>query len=260
MTRIEDLSWKQFGELAPRSRLALVPNGAVEPNGRHMAQGLDNHVSVALADAVAERTGGFAAPLIPVGYSARLEGFPGLLTVEREVFEAYCEGIARSLIATGLDRILFVCGHGGNDPAIENIAHKLEVELPGCHIAYVDLWKFLQPLSEDLAEGTRYRFGHAGEMPTSLLLHLRPDLVDMTEAALELPEDVDPYPMGTYRPTPFRRRMPNGALGDVSLATAEKGRILFERMTDALVEYVSDPDFDGLSVHGGEHSTIRSGT
>jgi creatinine amidohydrolase len=259
MTRLESLSWKRFGELAPRSRLALVPNGAVEPNGRHMAQGLDNYVSVALADAIAERTGGFVAPLVPVGYSARLDGFPGLLTVERDVFEAYCEGIARSLIATGLDRILFVCGHGGNDPAIESIAHRLEDELPGCRIAYVDLWKFLQPLSEDLAEGTQYRFGHAGEMPTSLLLHLRPDLVDMSEAALELPE-VDPYPFGTYRPTPFPKRMPNGALGDISLATAEKGRILFERMTDALVAYVSEPEFGGLSVNERELTATRSGT
>jgi creatinine amidohydrolase len=221
-----------------RSRLALVPNGAVEPNGRHMAQGLDNYVSVALADAVAARVDGFVAPLVPVGYSARLDGFPGLLTVEREVFEAYCEGIARSLIASGLDRILFVCGHGGNTPAIESIAHRLEAE---ARIAYVDLWKFLQPLSEDLAEGTEYRFGHAGEMPTSLLLHLHPELVDMSETGLELPsDDVDPYPLGTYRPTPFTSRMPNGALGDTSLATAEKGRVLFERMTDALVAYVTE--------------------
>jgi creatinine amidohydrolase len=241
MTRLESLSWKQFGAERSRSRLALVPNGAVEPNGRHMAQGLDNYVSCALADAVAERVGGFVAPLVPVGYSARLDGFPGLLTVEREVFEAYCEGIARSLIASGLDRILFVCGHGGNTPAIETIAHRLEEELPDCRIAYVDLWKFLQPLSEDLAEGTQFRFGHAGEMPTSLLLHLHPELVDMSETGLELPADeVDPYPFGTYRPTPFTLRMPNGALGDTSLATAEKGRVLFDRMTDALVAYVTE--------------------
>jgi creatinine amidohydrolase len=251
MTRLEALSWKRFGELRSRSRLAFVPNGAVEPNGRHMAQGLDNYVSVALADAVAARTGGFAAPLIPVGYSARLNGFPGLLTVERGVFEAYCEGIARSLIAAGLDRILFVNGHGGNSPAIEEIAHRLEDELPDCRIAYVELWKFLQPLSDDLAEGTEYRFGHAGEMPTSLLLHLQPELVDMSETGLELPDAVDPYPFGTYRPTPFTKRMPNGALGDTSLATAEKGRVLFERLTDALVEYATEltgaPALGGVS-------------
>jgi creatinine amidohydrolase len=253
MTRLESLSWRQFEELAPRSRLALVPNGAVEPNGRHMAQGLDNYVSVALADAVAAQTQGFVAPLVPVGYSARLEGFPGLLTVERDVFEAYCEGIARSLIATGLDRILFVCGHGGNAPAIEAIAHKLETELPGCRLAYVDLWKFLQPLSEDLAHGSQQRFGHAGEMPTSLMLHLRPDLVDMSETGLELP-DIEPDPFGTYRPRPFRRRMPNGAPGDTSLATAEKGRRLFERMTDGLVAFVSDPDFGGAPTRNEELS------
>jgi creatinine amidohydrolase len=241
MTRIEALSWKQFAHEAPRSRLALVPNGAVEPNGRHMAQGLDNYVSVALADAVAARTGGFVTPLIPVGYSARLDGFAGTLTVEQEVFEAYAEGIARSLIATGLDHVLFICGHGGNAPAIERIAHRLERDHEACRIAYVDLWKFLQPLSEDLAEGTEHRFGHAGEMPTSLMLHLRPELVDMAETGLELP-DIEPDPFGTYRPRPFRRRMPTGALGDTSLATAEKGHELFERMADRLAAFALELD------------------
>jgi creatinine amidohydrolase len=244
MTRIEALSWKRFAENAAVTRLALVPVGAVEPNGRHMAQGLDNYVSVALADAVAARTGALVAPLVPVGFSARLEGFPGMLNVNPAAVEGYCEGIARSLIGNGLDRIVFVCGHGGNTPSLEFVAHRLEDELPGCRLVIIELWKFLQPLSDDLAEGTVQRFGHAGEMPTSLMLHLHPELVDMSESGLETP-NVEDDPFGVFRPRPYPLRMPTGALGDTSLATAEKGRVLFERMTEAIAEFALRDDFHG---------------
>jgi creatinine amidohydrolase len=245
MTRIEALSWRQFAAAAASTRIGLVPVGAVEPNGPHMAQGLDNYVAVALADAVAERTGALVAPLVPVGFSARLEGFPGMLNVDPPVVEAYCEGIARCLIDNGLHRILFVCGHGGNTPSLEHVAHRLEAELPGSRLAIVELWKFLQPLSEDLAEGTEYRFGHAGEMPTSLMLHLHPELVDMSQTGLERPA-CEPDAFGIFRPRPYPLRMPAGALGDTSLATAEKGRVLFGRMADALAAFVTGPDLAGV--------------
>lgn len=246
MTRIEALSWRQFPAAAAKTRLALVPVGAVEPNGPHMAMGLDNYVAVALADAVAERTGGLVAPLIPVGFSARLEGFAGMLNVDPAAVEAYCDGIARSLIGNGLDRVLFVCGHGGNTPSLEYVTHRLEEELPGSRLVIVELWKFLQPLSEDLAEGNEFRFGHAGEMPTSLMLHLHPELVDMSETGLERPA-CEPDPFGVFRPRPYRLRMPAGALGDTSLATAEKGRVLFGRMVDELAAFALGREFAGAT-------------
>ena len=242
MTEIAAVSWVEFERQAGRSRIALVPVGAVEANGPHLAQGLDNYVAEALARAVAERTGGYLAPLVPVGWSERLEGPPGMLNVDPHVLEAYCEGIARSLIANGLDRILFVNGHGGNTFSLDLVCHRLEGELTGSRLAHVELWKFLQPLAEDLAEGTENRFGHAGEMPTSLLLHLRPELVDM-DAAEDAKPGVPDDPYGLVRPRPYTLRMPRGTLGDSRLATAEKGRILFERMTDELTRFLLEGDF-----------------
>lgn len=244
MTRIEALSWRRFPDAAARTRLAFVPVGAVEANGPHLPQGLDNYVAVAVADALAERTGGLVAPLIPVGWSARLEGFAGMLNVEPQVLEAYCEGIARSLIASGLDRILFVVGHGGNTPSLDMLAHRLEDEIDGCRLASAELWRVLQPLSEDLAEGTEHRFGHAGEMPTSLMLHLHPELVEMDRAGLCTP-DCEPDHFGIFRPRPYPLRMPQGALGDTSLASARKGAILFERIVGLLAQFVQDPEFSG---------------
>lgn len=250
MTRIEALSWRRFPGAAERTRLAFVPVGAVEANGPHLPQGLDNYVSVAIADALAERTGGLVAPLIPVGFSARLEGFGGMLNVDPPVLEAYCEGIARSLIASGLDRILFVVGHGGNTPSLDMLAHRLQEEIPACRLASAELWRVLQPLSDDLAEGTEHRYGHAGEMPTSLMLHLHPELVEMDQAGLFTP-DCEPDHFGIFRPRPYPLRMPQGALGDTSLATARKGEILFGRIVDLLAAFVGDPEFSGAEAGAG---------
>ncbi|MFZ0215764.1 MAG: creatininase family protein [Candidatus Dormiibacterota bacterium] len=54
-------------------------------------------------------------------------------------------------------------------------------------MAQVDVWRFVQPLTADLLESTEWKYGHAGEAGTSVMLHLHPELVKMERATKEAP-------------------------------------------------------------------------
>jgi creatinine amidohydrolase len=84
---------------------------------------------------------------------------------------------------------------------------------------------------------------HADEMETSLLLHLRPDLVELTQAG---PGKRNPFAIkglfqpGIWTPRPWSKCHPDTGSGDPSRATAEKGKRYFEAITAALAELLVD--------------------
>ena len=87
------------------------------------------------------------------------------------------DGVAR----TGVRKILFFNSHGGNPPVMDIVSRDLRIR----HgmLAAMANWYDLVPLSkwfgaDELKDGI-----HGGEIETSVMLHLRPDLVDMTAAS-----------------------------------------------------------------------------
>ena len=236
------MSWVDFEEIAAETDLALVPVGAVEVYGPHMPQGTDGIVAHALSVAVAERAGGVVAPLVPVGFSRSLTSFRGTLSVAPDAVREYCRGIAESLLDSGLRRVLFVNGHLGNVPAIDELC--LELAADGCRLAQVDVWRFIQPFTTEWLSSTEWKFGHAGEAMTAVILYLRPDLVRMDRAVKGAPERPTAA-LGLSRPYSYRELSPQGLLGDSTLGTPELGRRIFEATVDRLIEYVTGREFGG---------------
>jgi creatinine amidohydrolase len=239
--RFAALSPPALQRASATARLTVVPVGSVESNGDHLPTGVDGYVATAISVALATRLDALVAPLVPVGWSERLNGLAGVLTVEPHVVEAYCEGIARSLVASGLDRVLFVSGHGGNAFPLDLVCHRVERDMPGSCVAYVDVWSFIGALCDDVLESTHDRLGHGGELPTSLMLHLHPELVDMERARDGFPS-ADGNPQGFVRPRRPQDRMPAGVLGDSTLASRQKGALIFERAIDAIVAALEATD------------------
>lgn len=230
METLQTMSWRQVEERLRETDLALVPIGAVEVYGPHMPQGTDGIVASAACEELARRVDCLVTPLIPVGYSAKILGFPGTLTVPPDAVGAYVRGITESLQRFGVRRVLFVSGHAGNVQPVDVVCQNLAS--PEFRLTQVDIWRFLQPLTRDLVESPAFRFGHAGEVMTSVMLHLHPEYVDMTRATAWMPE-TEPEP-GVSSPRPYRELAPEGLLGDATLATAEKGRRIFELLVDGL--------------------------
>jgi creatinine amidohydrolase len=89
---------------------------------------------------------------------------------------------------------------------------------------------------------------HGGEVETSLMLHFRPDLVDMTKAqdfrSLAAKTDAEFRhigPTGTHAFAWIASDLnPHGVVGNASAATAEKGKAVAEHQARGFVELVQD--------------------
>lgn len=240
MPEIWLMPWPDFDAARRQTDLGIIPTGAVEGYGPHLPLGSDALVAEAVARLVGQRTGGLVAPVIPVGDSRALAEFPGTLSVSVSALKAYLADLARSLIGWGLRRLLFINTHAGNVPIINDLMTDLAAG-HGVRCAQVDFWRFIQPLVADIVRDRQHPFGHAGEVGTSVLLHLYPDLVRKDRLAAHRPGP-DPFPE-VLRPSSYRSRAPDALVGDATLADPALGAEIIRRAVDRVVAFVEGAGF-----------------
>lgn len=241
MSELAHLTWQDIDALRQKTDLAIIPLGAVEVYGPHLPNGADGIVAQALARALAERVPAAVAPLIPVGESKALSDFPGTLWVSAESLKAYTGDVAESLIHWGFRRLLFINSHLGNVAPLSQLALDLQ-DKHGVVCAQIDVWRFIQPLTDDLWE-SEAPHAHASEAGTSILLHLVPELV--TEGAVHTPIPAEEFPE-IIRYESYRSKTETGTLGDATLGSAEKGAEAFNRALERLVEFVTSDAFRAI--------------
>ncbi len=214
------------GDCHRRVRCLLIPLGATEQHGPHLPLATDTIIAATWASAVAARVEGtMVAPPLPYGSSGEHQGFPGTLSIGRDALQQVLTELVRSA-ARFCDRVILVSGHGGNNPVLEPTVARLSDE--GHEVAWV---------GPEWPDGTEVD-AHAGRTETSLLLHLRPDLVGSfteisgnTETLSEL--------MPVLRTGGLAAVTDNGVLGDPRDANAELGAALFEHLVESLAERLS---------------------
>lgn len=241
MADVRLMNWVDFDAYRQRTDLVLIPLGAVEVYGPHLPLGADGIAVSALARGVAEQVPAFVAPLIPVGYSASLDEFPGTLSVRPASLLAYTRDVAESFIGWGCQRVLFLNGHAGNVAYLNELALQLERER-GIRCAQVDWWRFIQPLVEDLVESDLLPHGHASEFGTSVMLHLAPEAVNMDRATRTAPAVANASP-DFLRPASYRAQTQTGLLGDATKGSAAKGAEVMRRAVERVVAFVTSDDF-----------------
>jgi len=233
------LTSPDYAAAVRQTDLALIPLGAVEVYGPHLPLGADGIATDELARLVAQEEPAIIAPLIPVGMSQSLNTHPGTLWVNREALYAYVGGIARSMIANGSRRILFLNGHAGNVQTITDLSGALEAEFRDLDVrcAQLDWWRFIQPLVSDLVESDVLPHGHASEFGTSVMLAIAPEAVKTERVTRVEPAGIDPYP-DFLKP---RATFPLGLLGmigDATTGTAAKGEETLRRATERVVAFL----------------------
>jgi creatinine amidohydrolase len=212
--------------------VVVIPTGAIEVYGTHLPLGSDSLAAEAIARRVAARIGAKCLPLIPVGYSADLMSFPGTLSVEPEAFKAYLTGVCESLMKWGFTKFLFFNTHLGNVRLIDQVADELLAD-PVVRCLQIDWWRFAARLGADLWESGDWAVGHAGELGTSVMLYLTPDLVH-TERQVDFIPETNPWPSGVDVYKPYRKLTASSIMGNPSTATVEKGRVVVERSLEEI--------------------------
>ncbi|MBB5790666.1 creatininase family protein [Jiangella mangrovi] len=175
LLRWADVSRETLNEALPEA-LVVLPVGATEQHGRHLATGTD----ALLAATAAERAAAVAAeraarslvlaPTLWFGASDHHLPFGGTLSLTPETLLAVLVDLLRSVAESGGRRVVLVNGHGGNvgvchaAAAAASTRHRLAV-------AHVDYWRFA---GNGGADGVNVP-GHAGEFETSLVAAVRPE-------------------------------------------------------------------------------------
>jgi creatinine amidohydrolase len=245
----------RFGEMtAPeiRSRnrdqtLVVVPIAACEQHGPHLGVLTDTILATAVAEGLEARLPDqvLLLPTLWVGASEHHLPFGGTLTLTLPTYIQTLVELMRPLLVEGFRRVLILNGHGGNIDPLKAALRRLDAEFPGRALTGAAYWQLAEPELAALCEGRLREVGHACEIETSMMLHLRPDLVRVDL----YPEDFDPTRahLGRGRlswPRDFGRATRAGSMGNPRLATADKGR----RMLAAIIERVSATALEVLAV------------
>ena len=216
----------------------LLPVGSTEQHGAHLPMSTDSLHTVAILERVAEALPALIAPLLPIGCAEHHMSFAGTISLRFETLQALVEDCCASLFRHGFRRVLVYSGHGGNAAPLARIVAHLNAKNLGGHIIGCTDWAIydgaLFPAAEALGVGKFAAGWHAGELETSMILVLEPDLVLLDRAAPGFLGDLAPL-RARLMADGVQAISASGVLGDPTIASREHG----ERYLDALTESVT---------------------
>jgi len=248
-----ELRAPELRALADADATMVVPVAAIEQHGPHLPTMTDTLLGTSVAYAAAERLvaeGRACVVTSPVwsGLSAHHLALGATLSVEFETFAALLADVVGSLAHHGFGRVLLLNSHGGNAAALTTVVEQIARTHPRLRLVTANYWHLAGDLVNPLLE-TQRSIRHGGEAETSLVLALRPELVD--ERALAAAAHPDPRDAAgatddtVHRWRSFADRTPSGALGDPRAASAEKGHRLLDLLAGRLAERLVEPAFWG---------------
>jgi len=223
-----DLSWPEAEERFTETPVVILPFGAgAKEHGPHMPMNADRVVMDYLLQAAVDSRNVLVAPPVLHGWFPAFRDFPGTEVADPDVFRAYIQAIAESLVRQGAQRILFlntgISKATGLPIAIAAREIRVETGVPTLVVSWDDL-----ETAEMAALQQQETGGHGDEIETSINLYLQPGLVDMGKAVVDYGERSS-KDYGGYQPGRITRDSSDpaysasGIFGDATLATAGKG-------------------------------------
>jgi creatinine amidohydrolase len=235
--RYAELSTEQITNLLSRDSVLVLPTGAIEPHGPHLPLATDLIVAESVSSAVVDRgaAAGHDVWLLPaLGYTKSDEHaqLPGTIWLRASTLLETLVDIGASIAQTPARRLLILNAHGGNSALIEVAAREIRRRF--------ELQTFFASGPAQPGPTERGLGIHAGWAETSMMLHLRPDLVHMDRAASAVADAVaDASHVGFTKTVKFgwlsTDFADSGVIGDPTGAEADTGAKLFDERVDALV-------------------------
>ena len=235
--RLGELTWQEAEIMMKEARAIIVPLGSTEQHGYHLPLNTDSTIADYLALEVAKRTNCLVTPTLTYGQVWSAKDFPGTIAIQERTYINFLKDIVTSLESKSPRNIILFSGHLGN-VAPSKIAARELLDEKGFnnvyHFSYiVDMKQAAAGIMEtELWHGSGL---HGGEMETSVLLRITPELVRMDKAQADYPvrpPDLDIRPISWID---FARQ---GIFGDPTKATSEKGERFIERTLQQLADLV----------------------
>jgi len=183
LRRWMDMKTTEFAAL-PAETVAVLPVAAVEQHGPHLPVSVDACINEHLLELALAQAGELSVLVLPmqaIGKSNEHMGFAGTLTLSAETVMRLWTEIGESVHRAGVQRLVILNSHGGQPQIADIVARDLRVRL-GMFVATASWWQ-LGGLERFFATDELKHGIHGGAVETSLMLHFRPDLVAMDQAA-----------------------------------------------------------------------------
>jgi len=222
---------------AARGKVIVIPVGHTEQHAYHLPMSTDTLIIDAIGRGVAQTLpdAAFTLPVMPYGVSTHRQAFAGTLNCGGRAFEDFWVALIDLLAGRGFDRFYLINGHGGNHSFLVNVVKYAGERHRRVFCATAWLYLSSEPWVQTLSAHRQSKIGgmgHAGELETSLILHLRPDLVHLEKAVDEIDFVSTPnYYMdwveggSLIANPPWDDDSATGAYGAGTLGTTEKGSL-----------------------------------
>jgi len=227
--RVKEMNPAQIAAVIGNDPRLIVPVGTCEQHGPHLPLGCDTIIVEHMADDLSEEYGVLRAPTVEYGVNVDSErGFTGNASLRKKTLHRMLNDLLDSWEATGIREFILLTAHG-HDPHQEALA---TVITAAARVRVVDIFGVNM---SDLLEGQREAM-HGDEVDTSIMLFLAPHLVQ--------PHIAQDYMMSREQLRRYRRgtlKIPKGSAGSIgrpSLASAEKGQRLYERIRSKISDRI----------------------
>ena len=243
--KLAELNWPDM-EKVSRDTVVVFPIAALEQHGPHLPFITDTAEVTAIIERLDQDipTEILCLPTQWLGYSPHHMQFKGTITAKTDTHINMIVDTVDSMINADFKDILIVNGHGGNVPNMTVALQRLMENSPQARV-YGTSWFAYDEISEIIEAGP-HGWGHAGEMETSIMMAIHPDLVQTDRL------QQDGHPLISALSTQVKRyRMiheatDQGVYGDPTFGSAEKGHRFLHAAVDVLKRIVEDIKQDKL--------------
>lgn len=239
MTRLlAELPQPAIAEVLTDSSVLVQPIGALEQHGPHLPLSTDLVIPEMIGERAVERAvaAGVDAWLLPpiaASKSDEHHRYAGTVWMEASTIWNTLVDIGRSLAATRARTLVFLNGHGGNLALLQVVNREIRRRF-GLRTFSMGTGTQRAAAGEG-GEPDEHGMGiHAGHSETSVMLALRPDLVDMSRAVRNVPEHIAGFETIGFNgyPVSFGWTADDfgdvGVIGDPTGASAAYGEQLVE--------------------------------
>jgi creatinine amidohydrolase/Fe(II)-dependent formamide hydrolase-like protein len=229
--RMKEMTPTAIGEVLARRPTLIVPVGTTEQHGPHLPLGCDTTIVERLADDLSAAFTVLRAPTVEFGVHAVARPLPGSAALRHRTLHRVMNELIESWEAGAGVREFVILTAQASEGHLEALS---TIRTEEATVQVVDIFGLdFGPLLDQPGGPI-----HGGELDTSLLLYVAPELARM-ELALDFA--LTPKMLARYRPG-HSRRLPEGSPGSVgypSLASAQKGELLYKFILDRISSYLA---------------------